>query len=157
MTGKSLSGKTTVNMKLYKLNRTVLSIKNNSSQFLNGLTSNNLDASRNAFLNIHGRIIAVFDQIKINDNEFWVIVETPFVEGLLQHLERYRQLSKSEIEKLNTHVYFDLDSETASASDALVVIPQKAGNLIISDGEMESTVSEKEFTFFRLKIGRVHV
>ena len=49
-------------MRNARLDKIVLSIKPNAETFLNGLTSNALDAPQNAFLNLHGRIIATFDQ-----------------------------------------------------------------------------------------------
>ena len=48
----------------------VLSIKGSAAGFLNGITSNTLDAPLNAFLNLHGRIIATFRQKKISDDEY---------------------------------------------------------------------------------------
>jgi len=50
-------------MKIYKSNKTVLSLRNNAVAFLNGLTSNAMDKPWNAFVDIHGMIISVFDQL----------------------------------------------------------------------------------------------
>ncbi len=138
-------------MKLFKLSKAVLRIQKNPAQFLNGLTSNTLDSPRNAFLNIHGRIIAVFDQVKINEDEFWAVVEGPFVEVLLEHLQRYVKISNIEIMRLTKHVYFDLDSGMDATSKKAISILQKTGRLIISDDECEPTISEEDFTLFRLK------
>lgn len=139
-------------MRLYKLNKTVLRVSNNPDQFLNGLTSNALDKPQNAFLNIHGRIIAAVDQIKINENEFWIIMESPFVDALLEHIDRYAKLSKVEITKLNKYVYFDLDEGAPTATPGVVVgVPQKKGRLVIVDHELNNDVSDEDFTLFRLK------
>lgn len=138
-------------MKLYKLNKTVLSIRNNPAQFLNGLTANTLDKPRNVFLNIHGRIIVVFDQIKVREDEFWIIIGTPYLDALFQHIERYIKLSKVHVEKLNKYVYFDVEESSHSMPAEEVVIPQKKGRVIVSDSELENAVHEKEFTLFRLK------
>lgn len=138
-------------MKLYKLNKAVLSVKGNPSQFLNGLTSNILDAPRNAFLNIHGRIIATFEQMKVSENEFWLVVEEAFVGKLLEHLDRYIRLSKAEVIKLNKHVYFEITSELSLMPTGAVVIPQEKGQIIISDEMLEGCVSEEIFTLFRLE------
>ena len=54
-------------MRLHQLNKAVLSVKNNAAKFLNGITSNTLDQPRNAFLDLHGKIVAVFDQVKSGD------------------------------------------------------------------------------------------
>ena len=61
-------------MKLYQLNKIVLNFKNNAVEVLNVLTSNEMDKPQNAFLNIHGRIIATFDQFKVSDDEVTVIL-----------------------------------------------------------------------------------
>ena len=79
-------------MKLYPLSRTVLAIHNNAALFLNGLTSNTPDKPRNAFVNIHGRIVATFDQYRVSDDEFVIAVEGAFVEPLLAHHEKYIRL-----------------------------------------------------------------
>jgi folate-binding protein YgfZ len=136
-------------MKLYKANKTVLRFLNNPDRFLNGLVSNTLDKPQNAFLNIHGRIIAVVDQIKVNQDEFWVIVETPFVDALLQHLDRYAKLSRVEIAKLDKHVYFDLTD--AAIPDVVARVPQKKGRLVVVDRAVDGSVSDEEFTLFRLR------
>ena len=80
-------------MKLYKLNKIVLQIKNNVAQFLQGLTSNDLDKPQNAFVNINGRIVATFDQLRLSDEEFLILIEEPFVDGLLKHIDRFVKLS----------------------------------------------------------------
>src|SRR5271170_2866696 len=97
-------------MRLYKLQDTVLSIKGNASAFLNGITSNTLDAPLNAFLNQHGRIIAVVRQQKISDEEFLISVPVIAKDNLLKHLERYARLSHVRIEPSAHGVYIDLDT-----------------------------------------------
>jgi len=138
-------------MQLYKLNKTVLSIQNNPVPFLNGLTSNSPDKPQNSFLNIHGRIVATFDQIKITDNEFWVVLERLFIDSLLSHLDRHIKLSKVEVKRLDKHVYFDLDSSFSHVFAGILTVPQKRGRMIISDQELQTAVSDEVFTLFRLK------
>ena len=138
-------------MKLYKLDKTVLSLKNNPAKFLNGLTANDPDEPRNVFLNIHGRIIAIFDQVKINDDEFWIICQQSCVDALLNHIDRYIKLSQVEVQELKSYVYFDVEDGTDDVPEAELIIPQKKGRLIVLNNELESTVSEEEFTLFRLR------
>jgi len=144
---KNLSG----DVQLYKLNKTVLSLKNNPVQFLNGLTANDPDEPQNVFLNIHGRIVAIFDQVKINDNEFWIICQQSCVDVLLNHIDRYIKLSQTEVQRLQSHVYFDVEDSTGDVPEAQLIIPQKEGRLIIINKELESTVSDEAFTLFRLR------
>jgi len=138
-------------MQLHKLNKAVLSLKNNPAQFLNGLTANTPDEPQNVFLNIHGRIIAVFDQVKINDDEFWIVLQQSYIDVLLEHVDRYVKLSQLEVQRLNKHVYFDLSDNSKTISGKEFVIPQKKGRLIVTDNELVETVSEEEFTLFRLQ------
>ena len=137
-------------MELYLTNKAVLSFKNSPLPFLNGLTSNTLDAAQNAFLNIHGKIIATFDQVKIDDEEFWIVTEQDRVETVLGHLDRYAKLSGVKMEKLDKKVYFDLDGDLPLGPQD-VTIPQKKGRLILTEQSLESNVAGEEFTLFRLK------
>ena len=139
-------------MKLYPLStKAVLAIRNNAALFLNGLTSNTPDKPRNAFVNIHGRIVATFDQYRVRDDEFVIAVERAFVEPLLAHLEKYVRLSGVRVEKLDRYVYFDLEETSVSVPAGTLAIPQKKGRLLISETLMPAQVSDEEFTLFRLQ------
>ncbi|HBO97771.1 MAG TPA: hypothetical protein DE315_03720 [Candidatus Omnitrophica bacterium] len=138
-------------MKLYPLSRTVLAIHNNAALFLNGLTSNTPDKPRNAFVNIHGRIVATFDQYRVSDDEFVIAVERAFVEPLRAHLEKYIRLSGVRVEKLDRYVYFDLEETGAPVPAGTLVIPQRKGRLLVSQALMPAQVSDEEFTLFRLQ------
>ena len=137
-------------MQIYKTNKSVLSFKNNSEKFLSGLTSNTLDAPNNAFLTIHGRIVATFDQLQIGEDEFFILIEKPFVDDVLRHIDRYAKLSGVKVEQRDDHVYFDLGGDVSVKDDGWV-IPQKKGKLIITNRTLDSNVSQEEFTLFRLQ------
>lgn len=138
-------------MKLYPLSRTVLAIHNNAALFLNGLTSNAPDKPRNAFVNIHGRIMATFDQHRVGNDEFVIAVERAFVDPLLTHLDKYIRLSGVRVEKLDRYVYFDVEKTSAPGAAGTLAIPQKNGRLLISETPMPAQVSDEEFTLFRLQ------
>ena len=143
-------------MKIHKLNKSVVSISNNPAQFLNGLTANTLDKPKNAFLDVHGKIIATVDQLRINEDEFSILIERPFVEAVLKHLERFAKLSKVVIQEKDFKVYFDLDrsyslTKTFGGDNDEFLIPHKCGQLVISPKNLENTISEEEFTLFRLR------
>jgi len=122
-------------MRLYKFPDTVLSIKGNAPAFLNGISSNTLDAPLNAFLNQHGRIIATFRQHKLSDDEFLIGVPSVAVDNLLKHLERYAKLSRVRIEPSTHKIYLDVDD-----------------NKIIWDAaEHPNSISDDEFILFRLE------
>ena len=136
-------------MKIYKTNKAVLSVKNNPQQFLNGITSNSLDTQRNAFLNIHGKIIATFDQLKINDQEFLLVIEKEYIRPALDHLDRYAKLSRATLTQESFNVYFDLDGFYELKNDECA-IGQKKGKLVLTKNILEQNVSDEEFTRFRL-------
>lgn len=137
-------------MKLYPLSRTVLAIHNNAVLFLNGLTSNTPDKPHNAFVNIHGRIMATFDQYRISDDEFIIVVERAFVDSLLAHLDKYVRLSGVRIGKLERYVYFDVEGDSEPPAGSLV-IAQRKGRMIISEKKLPADVSDEAFTLFRLR------
>jgi len=136
-------------MHIYKLNKTILSIKNNPVQFLNGLTSNDMDKPDNAFLTIHGRIVATFDQVKVSDDEYYLLFEEGYVEEVLTHIDRYVKLGGQLVEQRTENVYFDLEGDGAvGASD--IVIAQNKGRMVITKDTLEVNVTDEEFTLFRL-------
>jgi folate-binding protein YgfZ len=137
-------------MRIYHLNKVVLKAAPRAERFLNGLTSNAMDQPRSAFLNVNGRIVATFDQHRIDEDQVLLVVEAAFVDGVLLHLERYARLSGVKVERLaGTRVYFDLDNDYQLSEDEYR-IPQKKGQLILSRRCLTSTVAEEEFTLFRL-------
>ena len=121
-------------MLLYRLPDTVLSINGNASAFLNGITSNALEAPLNAFLNQHGRIIATIRQQKISEDEFLISVPEIAADNLLKHLDRYVKLSHVSIVPSGKVSFIDLDTfQTGWASPPLA-----------------DSISEEAFTLFRL-------
>lgn len=136
-------------MRIYPATKTVLRIRNNAAQFLNGLTSNSLDHPHNAFLTIHGRIVATFDQVKTGEDQILICVENPYVDAVLRHVERYLKLSRTEMVRENLRVYFDLDAGYKPGPEEWT-IPQEQGQLVITPRTLEATVSTEEFTRFRL-------
>ncbi len=137
-------------MRIIKLDKIVFSISGNAAQFLNGLTSNTLDAPQNAFLNLHGRIIATFDQVKVSDDAFLISIVSAAVDGFLAHTERYAKLSRTTIEKTALNAYFDLDGN-APVKDGDWVIPQRKGRILLTDANLLDTISSSVFTLFRLE------
>ena len=137
-------------MKLYKTDKNIIKFSPKAAQFLNGLASNEITKPQSAFLTVHGKIIATFDQLKVSDDEVWAVIESPFVEDILNHLSRYLTLSGVKAEILAISVYFDLAGDYSLKSDESA-ISQKAGKLVLTSHDLPSGVSEEEFTLFRLK------
>ena len=104
-------------MKMIQLNKAVLVFRNNAVEFLNGLTANSMDKPQNAFVDIHGMIISVFDQVILNEEEVLVVLDQERVEAVLGHLDRYTKVSGVKAEKKDWNVYFDC---TEAGNAALV-------------------------------------
>ena len=137
-------------MKLYLTSKKVYRLSHKAKDFLHGLTSNDLDKRNNAFLNIHGRIIATFDQIQTGEDEFLVCFESSYGDQVLAHIDKYLKLSGTIFEKTDYKAYFDLDN-TCSLEEEDHVIPQKQGKLILTKRDLQAHVSEEEFILFRLR------
>ena len=143
-------------MRLYSLDKKALLLKGNPTQFLNGLTSNALDKPQNAFLNMHGRIIATFDGLRLpaggaglSEEEYLIVIASKAVEPLKAHVERYLKINRSTLTETPLNVYFDLDGDASSPGDQ--VIAQKQGRLIVTDRSYTNLISADEFTLFRLE------
>lgn len=137
-------------MQLYPLNKIVLSISNNPEDFLQGITSNNINAPQNAFLNISGRIVATFDQILIQPGKVLIVIDADVKEKLMAHLSKYILLSGVDIQQTEHHVYFDISEQLIDVPKDTFVIEQWKGRLILSKEILLTTVSDDEFCQFRL-------
>ncbi|HIH41384.1 TPA: hypothetical protein HA239_03135 [Candidatus Woesearchaeota archaeon] len=131
--------------RIYRLDKLVLKITR-ADRLLGNVTSNTLDADRNALLDRFGKIIVTFEQFRKGE-EFFIIINPKFYGRLMAAIEKYMKLVKAEAGKTKLKVYFDLDGKIREG----IAIPQKKGQLVITEKELETTVSDEEFTLFRLK------
>ena len=123
-------------MKLYECDKTVLQFRPKAAAFLNGYMTNVPEAPLTAFVDIQGKIIAVAHQHKISEDEVHIVVESKFVERLLSHLKNYLALSDTAVQRLDgKKVYWNLETH----------------ELIITDESRPATVSEEEYTLYRLQ------
>ena len=137
-------------MKIYPLDKTIIRVRGNAERFLSGLTSNTLDKPHNAFLNLHGRIIATFDQVGSGEDEFLLVI-APSVWGTLQaHVDKYARLNKTVLEVVPLIACFDLDGDVLLHEDDFT-IPQNAGRIVLTSQALAPTISDSAFTLFRLK------
>jgi folate-binding protein YgfZ len=132
------------------MDKAVIRVSGNAEKFLSGLTSNSLDQPRNAFLNLHGRIIATFDQVKSGQDEFLLVIFPAAWDALKAHTDKFARLSKTVLEKTALKVYFDLDGD-AALEPGDYVIAQKSGRLVITPRILTQTISAGAFTAFRLQ------
>ena len=128
----------------------VLSVKGNAEKFLQGLTSNTLEAPRNAFVNLHGRIIATFDQARGGDDEFLLVIAPSAWEALRAHTEKFAKLNKTLIAPTALNAYFDLGGDHP-VSEGEYTIAQNAGRTILTARVIASGISSDAFTLFRLQ------
>lgn len=126
-------------------------MQNKAARFIQDYSTNTAQSPRNAFVNLQGKIIAVVDQHKINEEELWLVVERAAAPRLMTHLDKYLFLTGTTIAlDKKKKVYWDLENKIKPAAGDLL-IPQKTGQLLVTEAELETNVSEEEFTFFRLK------
>lgn len=124
-------------MKCVKLsNKKVLLMKGKAAEFLKGFSTNTLEAPRNAFVDLKGRIVATFEQAVLSPDEVLIAIERQFFDRLKKHLEKYLFLNGTLLQETNHNVYFDLDGTSS---------------VVITEKDLPSTVSEEEWTLFRLK------
>ncbi len=116
-------------------------------------STNVVKAPRSAFIDTKGRIVAVFDQHKVSDDEVWAVVERKFVERLKTHLFKYLYITDTKLEPLEkVHVYWDLEGDfEGQAGD--IFIPQRAGRLLLTEASPKTGVSAEEMTKFRVMNG----
>lgn len=124
-------------MRLYRSGKIVLRFKNKAADFIHAYTTNEPQAAKNAFVDLRGKIVAVFHQKYSSPDEILVVIEGKFRERLLAHLDKYLKFSGTVVEEDASTVYFDLDAP--------------APYLLISPKELPETVSEEEFRSFRLR------
>ncbi len=141
-------------MRLYACkSKQVLRIRHGAAQFLHDYSTNALKYPQNAFVDARGKIVAFFDQHVFNDNEVWIVMESEFVERLLEHLKKYLYITGTKITPIsNLRVYWDIESE-AKWDHGGIFIPQKEGKLWLSPFLFPSTFSETEFKQFRVSLG----
>lgn len=141
-------------MRLYPCDqKIILRFHNQGARFIKDYSTNTAAAPHNAFIDAKGRIVAVFDQHRLGEDEMWVVLEKRFVERLQKHLFKYLYITDTKVEPLpGRRVYWDLDNE-AEPLEGDVFIPQKAGRLWLTSSKPAGTVSETEMKQFRIRHG----
>ena len=139
-------------MRLYHCDRKVLlRFQNQAEKFIKDYSTNVLTASKNAFVDGKGRIVAVFDQHQISEDEIWAVVEKSAVERLLSHLSKYLYITEVKVEKEEgMGIYWDLDNEVEPPTKEDVFIPQRAGRLWLTRSNPKINVLTDEMTRFRI-------
>ena len=113
-------------------------------------SSNTIDKPRNAFLDIKGKIVVVFDQAFLSEDEILIVIERQFLGRLKSHLEKYLFLTGTTLIPTSHLVYYDLDGDL-QLKEGELAIQEKQGRLVLMDRRLLSNVTDEEFTLFRLK------
>lgn len=136
-------------MKIIRLSKVVYAIALNAENFLNGLSSNVPAATHNAFLNRHGRVVATFEQLKVSEGVFWIVLESCVEKMMLEHLEQFIRLSRVDFKKQNKSVYWCLEGHPELLPGERW-LPQRAGGILLTDQIYADTVSAEDFVLYRL-------
>lgn len=136
-------------MKIIKLNQCVFSFTPDPWEFLNGITSNSRDAAHNAFLDHLGRVVAVFHQFEISSIEMGIVLASSLTDRVQDHMKNYLNLSDCRLRRWPHHVYYDLDG-TYALSEGEVGLKETVGALVISERSIDQSVSQEEFTRYRV-------
>ncbi|HTL70201.1 MAG TPA: tRNA-modifying protein YgfZ [Candidatus Eisenbacteria bacterium] len=142
-------------MSLYRLDKDVLAFRPGAAEFIRAYTTNTPDRPLNSFVDLRGRIVAVFDQLSLGPGEVLAAVGRPFVRRLASHLERFLDLCGVSMEKTPLSAYHDLDSRYEPGPGERT-IPQKAGRLLLSasqSAEAGAGVGLDEYTLYRVRNG----
>ena len=106
------------------------------------------DAPQNAFLNIHGRIIATFEQLEVHPDEYLILVENSFVNDILDHVRSIYKVGRcSPAASERTIVYHDLDRELLPFKKMMRLLILEAGRLVISNRESRSNGYWRKSTY----------
>jgi len=76
-------------MRCIQLNKTVLRFTPKASQFLMDYSANTPEAPQNAFVDLKGKIVATFEQMRLDADNSILVIETPFIQRVQKHLEKY--------------------------------------------------------------------
>ena len=135
-------------MQIYQLNKRAFLFSPQPADLLNGITSNTLDAPKNALLTAQGKIIAIADQKQIDADTLMLVIDNIAVDTCRDMFEKFAVFTKTNWQELDHPIYYDLDADIAP-QDGLTIIPQPQGQLIVG-GQFESSIDSDTFTSFRL-------
>lgn len=138
-------------MKLFELtSKKVLRFGPKACEFLNAYSTQVCEAPKGAFVDLRGRVLALFHQKKISADEALVVMESSAVERTLSHLERYLNLTGTAALPEPSRVYFDFERGCLPGPGEWV-IPEHGGQIVLTGKALETSATGDEYTLFRLK------
>lgn len=136
-------------MRCYKLDKAAFEFTGEPESLLKGITSNMLDAGKNAFLTAKGKIIVTCDQKQFGRERIVVLMERYGREDFCKFIKLYLPLSKATMRELPGEAVYDLEGRVVESKE-LICFGQKQGQIVFG-GAFENSVSDEEFTGFRLE------
>ncbi|MBI3315905.1 MAG: hypothetical protein HYZ87_02900 [Candidatus Omnitrophica bacterium] len=138
-------------MKLFELtSKKILRFSPKACEFLKGYSTQVCEAPKGAFVDLRGRVVALFYQKKISEDEALVVMESSVVEPTILHLDRYLRLMGTAALPERSRVYFDFEKSYVPGSGEWV-IPEAGGQLVLTAKNLKATATEDDYTLFRLK------
>ncbi len=128
----------------------VFALKNKASRFIQAYTSNQAFASRNAFLDRHGKIVAAVYQLFFSDEEVWLVLEASYESCLREHLKIYLGLVETTLEAMPHQVYMGEHQMVKGESAALRIGLQQT-SLYLTQEEWVAESEGLAYTEFRVE------
>jgi len=136
-------------MRSYKLDKAAFEFRGEPESLLKGITSNVLDAGKNAFLTAKGKIIVTCEQKQFGGDRVVMLVERYGRDDFFKAIKLYLPLSKATMRELLGEAVYDLDGQVVE-SDELICFGQEKGQIVFG-GSFEDHVSDEAFRGFRLE------
>ena len=115
-----------------KLDKTVYKFYNSTErseaigktiEFINNISTNDMDKPKNAFTDPFGKLVVLFDQLVSGDDVF-IVFNSQFEDRLKEHLKKYMKFTKTKMEKLEMQVIHIIGCE--KPKEMLVIIKELA-------------------------------
>ncbi len=106
-------------------------VPNGAADFLNKVTCNDMQKTKNAILDRFGKLMVILDQA-VHGDEIFLVFENQFREKFLSSIGKYAALAKVTIEETPLKVYRIF----GDAKIGKLTIPQKAGYLSLLPGPL---------------------
>ncbi len=127
--------------------KTALRLRGKVKELLTGITTNDLNKNKNAFLDRFGKLIALADQ-QIKEDESYLAIESRYETELLNHLQTYQKFTGTKIEKVPETVMHIIGKEKPTDG---IIFPQNIGYLAFKHPSGSMEMSEETHTTLRLE------
>jgi folate-binding protein YgfZ len=135
-------------MRIIQCKKRAFTFSPDPADLLKGITSNALDAPKNAFLTAQGKIIAIADQKQIDADTTLLVIDHIAAETCREMFQKFSAFTKTDWQKLKENIFYNLDNDIEE-KQGLTILPQPKGQLIIG-GQFEPNITEEDFAQFRL-------